>query len=477
MVVVHGIRNACQSAGEERGVADEGDVLLGRVGGREALRHGDSRAHAKAGVDGVERVGVAQRVASYVAAEDGVVARHADLRQGALHGIEAAAVRASRAEHGMPWWKFLAVLVQGRRPQHALDHFGIGLALLYGRASGLEGAFVVRLFRRPAAFGSRAAVAMAALVEEARDAHGDVFRGVLAARGGVARELAVYGWRKEAVPRDLQQFLLDDGVELLEDDDVRQPLEEAREYAARSRVRRAYLHELVVGHGKPRALGFLAQKRQRLKRVAGGVAACHDSQPGRRRHGAVVHDAFHLPAVQEHRVEACELLVVAESVGDLVEAFQDLAVGLVGAPWEDDPSVGVAHEALRAVGHVAGDVAHAERRPCLRLALDVEERGRVADAGGGAHDDRRSVVLGQVEGRLHHEIALLGVGRVEHRNLGERREAPRVLLGLRRYGARVVGDEQHEAAAHAHVVERHEGVGRHIQAHLLAGEERAHAGH
>ena len=148
---------------------------------------------------------------------------------------------------------------------------------------------------------------------------------------------------------------------------------------------------------------------------------------------------------------------------DRRQALVDLAVRLVGATREDDP-LGIALETL--LGHRArlGGVRH------------VEERRSVVDARGGPHDDGRAVALGQVEGGLHHGESLIGRSGVEHGQLGERRKAARVLLGLRRDGARIVGHEQHHAALHAHVVQAHERIARHVEAHLLAGEQAARAG-
>lgn len=51
----------------------------------------------------------------------------------------------------------------------------------------------------------------------------------------------------------------------------------------------------------------------------------------------------------------------------------------------------------------------------------------------------------------------------------------RVLLGLGGDGARIVGHEQHAAAARAHVVQRHERIGSDIEPHLLAGEQHPRA--
>ena len=95
VAVVHGVHQARQPAGEERGVAHERQRLLVRLGHGEALRHRDARAHAQAGVHGVQRHRVAQRVAADVAAQHG-----GRLPQRALHRVEAAAMGAARAKHG-----------------------------------------------------------------------------------------------------------------------------------------------------------------------------------------------------------------------------------------------------------------------------------------------------------------------------------------------------------------------------------------
>ena len=58
----------------------------------DALRDGDATTHAQAGVDHVERCGIAERVAPDVTAEDGLAFAH-----GAFDGIEARAMRATRA--------------------------------------------------------------------------------------------------------------------------------------------------------------------------------------------------------------------------------------------------------------------------------------------------------------------------------------------------------------------------------------------
>ena len=100
----------------------------------------------------------------------------------------------------------------------------------------------------------------------------------------------------------------------------------------------------------------------------------------------------------------------------------------------------------------------------------------MADPRGGPYDDRRAIGLGQLESRRHHIHALFDVLRIEHGNLREGREPPRVLFGLRRYGTRIVGDIEHATTLDADVIQTHQGICRHVQPHLLAGEKRAGAG-
>ena len=99
----------------------------------------------------------------------------------------------------------------------------------------------------------------------------------------------------------------------------------------------------------------------------------------------------------------------------------------------------------------------------------------MAYARGGTHQHRRLVLFRQLVGGAHHGAALLGRRRIEHRHLGKRGETARVLLGLGRDGARIIGHVQHRAALHAHVIQRHQRIACHVQANLLARVQRARA--
>ena len=105
----------------------------------------------------------------------------------------------------------------------------------------------------------------------------------------------------------------------------------------------------------------------------------------------------------------------------------------------------------------------------------LEVGGGMAYACGGAHQHGSLIFLRQLVGGAHHLASLLGCCRVEHRHLGEGRKTTRILLGLGRNGARIVGHVQNSAAFHAHIIQRHQGIAGNVQAHLFAGIQRARA--
>lgn len=94
VLVVHRIGNARHATGEESGIAHERKSLLARLHDAEALRHCDTRTHAQASIDGVQRLRVAQRITADIAAENTITW----LLQGRLYRIERATMRAARAQ-------------------------------------------------------------------------------------------------------------------------------------------------------------------------------------------------------------------------------------------------------------------------------------------------------------------------------------------------------------------------------------------
>ena len=94
VAVVDGVHDARDAACKKGRVAHEAEGQGLGVGAGDALGHGESGTHAHAGVDHLERRGVAQRVAADVAAEGCLAFSHCP-----LHGQKARAMRASRAQH------------------------------------------------------------------------------------------------------------------------------------------------------------------------------------------------------------------------------------------------------------------------------------------------------------------------------------------------------------------------------------------
>ncbi len=74
-----------------------------------------------------------------------------------------------------------------------------------------------------------------------------------------------------------------------------------------------------------------------------------------------------------------------------------------------------------------------------REVAEVDDRGGVGDARGGAQEHRSVELLGEVEGGLDHLVGFLAVGGLEQRNLGELGVEAVVLLVLRAVHAGVVG--------------------------------------
>jgi len=124
--------------------------------------------------------------------------------------------------------------------------------------------------------------------------------------------------------------------------------------------------------------------------------------------------------------------------------------------------------ALRILDEAGGLVGLALARD--DAALDV------ADAGGQAHDRRTAEALGHREGLARHVVGLLRVGGLEQRQVGEAGPEARVLLVLRRRQADVVGHRDDQTADHAGQRQRHQRVGRDVEADVLHAAEGTRTG-
>ena len=119
-------------------------------------------------------------------------------------------------------------------------------------------------------------------------------------------------------------------------------------------------------------------------------------------------------------------------------------------------------------------------RVVARLHLDRHARQHLAapvrDAGRGPQHDGRVELLGERERLGDEVVGLLAVRRLQHRDLGEPGVVAVVLLVLGRVHAGVVGADDDEPGVDAGERERHERVGGDVEAHVLHGDDGAHAG-
>ena len=123
MMVVGGVDYTRDAAREKRRVADEREVDRIGLDAVQPLRNRDASTHAEAGIDHLERRGVAERIAADVTGEDRLAPFHR-----LLHSEERRAVRAAGAEHRGPSGRFGGGLAAGnfgcRNAQQVCDRAG-----------------------------------------------------------------------------------------------------------------------------------------------------------------------------------------------------------------------------------------------------------------------------------------------------------------------------------------------------------------
>ena len=265
------------------------------------------------------------------------------------------------------------------------------------------------------------------------------------------------------------ELAFDDGIELLDDEDLVNAFEEFRGELLGEGVGGGNLHDRKR---KPRHVeGF--------HDVAVAHAAAGDAEgqlaaalfPGA--DCLLVAGTAHLDAVVTV-ARLCQMLC------NLRRAMLDLAVVEIARAREDDPALGVLHEARGLVRTPARIVVRSVGVCKLRAAIGdatarLDRAAGVAHARGRSQEDGRVVFLRQLEGILHHAIGLAWRGGVEHGDLGEAPESAGVLLGLARDGAGVVGDHDDEPAFDAQVRQRHKRVGCDVETDLLHRDQRARA--
>ena len=91
----------------------------------------------------------------------------------------------------------------------------------------------------------------------------------------------------------------------------------------------------------------------------------------------------------------------------------------------------------------------------------------MGDAGAQPQQNGRVILLGQTEGSLGEVIALLGVGRLQHGNLGGDGMMAGILLVLGGVHAGIVRHADHKTAVDAGIGHGKQRIRRHIQAHVL----------
>ena len=111
------------------------------------------------------------------------------------------------------------------------------------------------------------------------------------------------------------------------------------------------------------------------------------------------------------------------------------------------------------------------------LAFDLDHRPGMGDPHRLVEHHRRIEPLGEIECLLCKGIHLLRVRRIEAGNAREGCIVPRILLVLRAVAGRIVCHEENEAAVHACIGNRHEGVCGDVQSYVLHGSGRANASH
>ena len=100
----------------------------------------------------------------------------------------------------------------------------------------------------------------------------------------------------------------------------------------------------------------------------------------------------------------------------------------------------------------------------------------MGDACRGPQEHRRVESFADLEGQLDVPLRLIRVGRLQHGNFGEFRVIPVVLLILRAVQRRVVRRYDHQCPVGARVADREEGIGRHVDPHVLHRDQGLCAG-
>ena len=140
------------------------------------------------------------------------------------------------------------------------------------------------------------------------------------------------------------------------------------------------------------------------------------------------------------------------------------------------------HHRMVAIGigrgtHIFTHIARIRARGHLFPLTQFHQRLGVVHAGGGAEQNRGVKHFGNLTGHTDKVLALLAVCRLHHGNAGSAGIVAVILLILRRVHAGVVGCDDHIGSTGSHVGGGKQGIGRHVQSHVLHSAQGAHTGY
>ena len=138
--------------------------------------------------------------------------------------------------------------------------------------------------------------------------------------------------------------------------------------------------------------------------------------------------------------------------------------------------LGVIHHRVCRGGDVFARVAHILRHRALLACAEGDKALGVRDSGRRAQQHGHIELFGYLIGRAHEVKALLRIRGLDHGKARCARIVPAVLLILGGVHARVVRDDDNEAAAHAVVSCGEHRVGRDVQTDVLHRAQAAHTG-
>ena len=137
---------------------------------------------------------------------------------------------------------------------------------------------------------------------------------------------------------------------------------------------------------------------------------------------------------------------------------------------------GVGHPGHRRHHHLFKGVLFEAARP--RPGSEFTQGHRppgVVHPGGGAQQHRQPQLFREGKGRQGHLLGLPGAVRLQHGEAGHFGVIAIVLFVLAGKEGRIVGADDDHAALDPHVSQGHEGVGGHVEAHVLHGGEHSPA--